>query len=114
MVHMAPAHGLDDYHVLKATGLFSLRPIVSPVDGDGKYTSEVLELARESAIGERLVGKDVLGEGSRTIVQILKEAHVLIAQETLKHRYPYDWKTDKPIIVRYGVVYSTRICASLK
>lgn len=52
--------------------------------------------------GRCLAGLDVLGEGTTTIIQILREMDgVLLKEESIKHRYPYDWKTDKPIIVTY-------------
>lgn len=48
---------------------------------------------------ERLVGKNVLDEGGKAIVEILRELGVLKKVERYKHKYPYDWKTGKPIIM---------------
>lgn len=46
-----------------------------------------------------MVGKEVLGDGGKAIVGLLKDLGVLKKVQRIKHRYPYDWKTDKPIIV---------------
>lgn len=46
------------------------------------------------------MGKGVLGEGTDAMVDLLRERGVLLAEETIEHRYPYDWKSKKPIIVR--------------
>ncbi|KAG8903494.1 isoleucine-tRNA ligase [Tulasnella sp. 403] len=100
LVHMAPAHGAEDYSALKAIGLFNEVAIPCPVDEDGKFTTELRQLAQDPGIADQLVGLPVQSEGSKTIVGILKSTGVLLAEEKLKHRYPYDWKTKKPIITR--------------
>ncbi|KAG8862966.1 isoleucine-tRNA ligase [Tulasnella sp. 330] len=103
IVHMAPAHGAEDYTALKALGYLKDVPIVCPVDADGRYTSEVVTLSSSGSattVGESLVDKEVMGDGSKSMVKILETSDLLLAQETIKHRYPYDWKTKKPIIVR--------------
>ena len=33
------------------------------------------------------------------VIQLLEEIGVLVKLEKIKHRYPYDWKTNEPIIV---------------
>ena len=33
------------------------------------------------------------------MVGLLKDMNRLVKIERFKHRYPYDWKTDKPVIV---------------
>ncbi|KDQ10334.1 hypothetical protein BOTBODRAFT_494107 [Botryobasidium botryosum FD-172 SS1] len=97
LVHTAPAHGADDYSSFRALGQTSMP---CPVDAQGHFTEEVVTLAKEKALGERLLGKFVLGAGTREVIDILKERGYLLAEQKIKHRYPYDWKTDKPIIVR--------------
>lgn len=100
LVHMAPGHGKEDYAALTATGLLDKLDIVCPVDDGGRYTDDVVSLAKDPAVGERLRGKEVLSDGGKEMVGILKESGVLVGQGTLKHKYPYDWKTKKPIILR--------------
>ena len=46
-----------------------------------------------------MVGREVLDEGGKAMVSLLKELGVLRKIQRIKHRYPYDWKTDKPVIV---------------
>ncbi|KAG6887858.1 hypothetical protein C0992_010462 [Termitomyces sp. T32_za158] len=98
LVHCAPAHGAEDYHAFLALGLVSTsKNMVCHVDNEGKFTKEVADVVGESAA--TLTGKEVLNDGSRSIVELLKQVGALLKIQRIKHRYPYDWKTDKPIIV---------------
>ncbi|KAG6816435.1 hypothetical protein H0H87_006097 [Tephrocybe sp. NHM501043] len=98
LVHCAPAHGAEDYHAFLSLGLVSTsKNMVCHVDGEGKFTSEVVDIVGESGAG--IVGQEVLGDGSRAVVELLKKVGALVKVQRFKHRYPYDWKTDKPIIV---------------
>ncbi|KAG5716151.1 Isoleucyl-tRNA synthetase [Termitomyces sp. T112] len=98
LVHCAPAHGAEDYHAFLALGLVSTsKNMICHVDGEGKFTEEVADVVGASATS--LIGKDVLNDGSRSIVELLKQVDALVKVQRIKHRYPYDWKTDKPIIV---------------
>ncbi|KAG6831067.1 hypothetical protein H0H92_012990 [Tricholoma furcatifolium] len=98
LVHCAPAHGAEDYHAFQDLGLISTsKNMVCHVDGEGKFNSEVADVVGDLA--HTLVGKEVLSDGSRAIVELLKKVDALVKVQRIKHRYPYDWKTDKPIIV---------------
>lgn len=90
LVHTAPGHGQEDYMLCKNLE----KPIApfSPVDDAGRYTSEVEN--------HRLVGLDVQTTGSKKVVQMLEDRGYLIATEKYKHKYPYDWRTKKPVIMR--------------
>ncbi|KAG8758951.1 isoleucine-tRNA ligase [Ceratobasidium sp. 428] len=92
LVHTAPAHGVEDYTAWRL-GSYG-RDIICPVDGEGKFTNDVGEA------WSRLVGKEVLGDGNIEVIRVLKEQGTLVKKETLRHRYPYDWKTKKPVILR--------------
>lgn len=59
------------------------------MDEHGKYTLTA---------GEELNGKYVLKEGTEKVLDILKE-HV-IHEEDYVHSYPYDWRTNEPVILR--------------
>ena len=98
LVHTAPAHGPEDYGLFLSRGL--TESITCAVDGEGRFTSDVIAMT-DTNIGQRLVGKEVLWGGNKEVITILKENGHLLAEEKVKHRYPYDWKTDQPIIVRY-------------
>ncbi len=61
------------------------------VDDAGKFTEET---------GELLSGLDVLTKGTQTVLQVLKDKGLLLHTEQYSHKYPYDWRTKKPIIIR--------------
>jgi isoleucyl-tRNA synthetase len=87
LVHTAPGHGQDDY----LTGLKYGLPLLSPVNDLGCFTEEA---------GERLQGQNVLGDGNLAVIQMLTETNALVLEEAYNHKYPYDWRTKKPTIVR--------------
>ncbi|KAI0827156.1 isoleucyl-tRNA synthetase [Trametes gibbosa] len=112
LVHCAPAHGAEDYAVMQSLGLISSSStssgkcsahtspteLLCHVNGLGQFTHDVANVVGEDA-AIRLVGKDVLDQGGREIVALLTELGALRKIQRFKHRYPYDWKTDKPVIV---------------
>ena len=87
LVHTAPAHGFEDYSIGVNHGL-ELDCIVS---AEGRYTS---------AAGSELENLSVLGDGSKAIISELKSKGALYHESSYFHRYPYDWRTKKPIIIR--------------
>lgn len=87
LVHTAPGHGLDDYLVCNKNSV----SIVCHVDDDGCFTSEA---------GERLKGKFILTHGNEEVIKILTEQNALLHHESFSHKYPYDWRTKKPVILR--------------
>ncbi|CAK7224411.1 isoleucine-tRNA ligase [Sporothrix eucalyptigena] len=89
LVHIAPGHGFDDYVVCMGLGL----PVPAPVDGLGKFTAEAYP--DDPA---RLEGLSVQGEGGPAVLAILGDA--VVATHEYLHKYPYDWRTKKPIIIR--------------
>lgn len=91
IVHLAPGHGLEDYEVGRA---HDLSPF-APVDDRGRYTPEALP---EDA--KRLDGKEVLADGSEEVLKILEDRGLLVGVHQFSHRYPYDWRTKLPVIVR--------------
>lgn len=103
LVHCAPAHGHEDYNVFQHAGLISassLTDILCHVDDLGCFSPEIAEIVGEEAARD-LVGKEVLGDGGKAISMLLKSMGVVLKSHSIKHRYPYDWKTDKPVIIRY-------------
>lgn len=87
LVHTAPGHGQEDY----LTGMKYGLPLLSPVDGDGKFTAEA---------GEEFAGKSVLSDGTEAVVKALEREGCLVLEEAYKHKYPYDWRTKQPTIFR--------------
>ncbi|MFN3926542.1 MAG: isoleucine--tRNA ligase [Pseudanabaenaceae cyanobacterium] len=86
LVHTAPAHGQDDFTVGRKYHL----GMVCPVDDYGVFT--------EAAAG--FAGLAVLKEGNRAVIQALQERGYLLKEVPYVHKYPYDWRTKKPVIVR--------------
>ena len=85
IVHAAPAFGETDFFVCSREGI----EIVCPVDQNGKFTSEVPEY-------EGLFVKDA----DKDIIKRLKEKEILFAQATIRHRYPFCWRSDAPLIYK--------------
>lgn len=86
LVHTAPGHGQEDYLVGQEYGL----SVLSPVDGKGEFTPEAGIFA----------GMNVLDGGNTAVIQALKEAGALLKEEAYVHKYPYDWRTKQPVILR--------------
>ena len=87
LVHTAPNHGQDDFIVGKKYDL----GMISLVDDRGIFNTDA---------GAELVGLSVLKEGNAKVVEILITNGTLIKEEAYNHKYPYDWRTKKPVIVR--------------
>jgi len=85
VVHMAPGFGEDDQALCAAHGI----EIVCPVDGQGRFTSEVTDW----------VGLNVL-EANKPILAELKKRGILVRHDTIVHSYPHCWRTDQPLIYR--------------
>lgn len=98
LVHCAPAHGADDYQVFRAQGLLD-SGLLCHVDGEGKFSGSVRDIVSGIEGGEDLVGLEVLKGGSKAIVALLERTGSLLSVERFRHRYPYDWKTNEPVIV---------------
>ena len=39
-------------------------------------------------------------EGNDAVLQLLRDSDCLLHEEDYLHRYPYDWRSKKPVIVR--------------
>ncbi|RDW75816.1 isoleucyl-tRNA synthetase-2 [Coleophoma crateriformis] len=89
LVHLAPGHGMDDYELCTRMGIEA----VAPVDDLGCFTATAYPDAPQV-----LEGKSVLDGGSASVMDLLPGD--IIATHKYKHKYPYDWRTKLPIIVR--------------
>jgi isoleucyl-tRNA synthetase len=102
LVHCAPAHGAEDYLAFRS--LSSTSSLVCHVDLEGRFTEQITGVLGDKR-GMRLVGLEVLYKGGKEMVELLRELRGqegggrLVREEKVKHRYPYDWKTGKPVIV---------------
>ena len=86
LVHTAPGYGDDDYNFGKKYDL----PIFAPTNDQGVLTKEN--------------GDDFDGvfyqKADDISLQKLEDNNALLLEEPLKHSYPFDWRTKKPIIFR--------------
>ncbi|KAF9584979.1 hypothetical protein BGW38_004412 [Lunasporangiospora selenospora] len=87
MVHTAPGHGMEDYKACQAYGIEAF----CPVNNVGKFTAEA---------GAELEGLSVQKEGTTKVIEMLKAKGSLIQEQPYTHKYPYDWRTKKPVILR--------------
>ncbi|KAI9355820.1 tRNA synthetases class I-domain-containing protein [Pilaira anomala] len=85
LVHTAPGHGMEDYEACLA---HNITPF-SPVDDSGRFTKEA---------GEELEGKEAFTDGTEAVIQMLGSD--IILQQAYSHKYPYDWRTKKPVMLR--------------
>ena len=91
-VHTAPGHGQEDYVIGQTYGL----PVYCPVDGAGKF------FAAEGAAGklpEELLGKTIW-QANPLVIEILKNAGALLAENKIEHSYPHCWRCHHPTIFR--------------
>jgi isoleucyl-tRNA synthetase len=84
-VHMAPAHGYDDYIVCKQHGI---EP-VNLIDGQGRFTDSVSLVAGQS-----------IAKASETVLAILAQQQSLLSQAELQHSYPHCWRHKTPLLFR--------------
>lgn len=90
IVHCAPGFGEDDYRVGIENGLVMKGgKVPCPVDLNGNFTEEVSDY----------VGRYVK-ECDNDIMARLKAEGRLVQKASIKHSYPYCWRSDTPLIYR--------------
>ena len=87
LVHTAPAHGFEDHDIGIEHGL----DLSCHVDELGCYTAEA---------GANLQCLEVLTEGNDVVLSKLQVKGQLFHECPYNHRYPYDWRTKRPVIIR--------------
>ncbi len=85
IVHAAPAFGEVDFYACKKASV----PLVNPVDNNGRYTSEIPDY-------QGLFVKDA----DKAIMKRLKDEGRVHTQATCRHRYPFCWRSDTPLIYK--------------
>jgi len=88
LVHTAPGHGADDFNVGQKYGL----EVAAPVDDKGSFT--------EGVGVESLVGANVLTDANARVTELLRTSGSLLLERPYEHKYPYDWRSKKPVITR--------------
>jgi isoleucyl-tRNA synthetase len=91
IVHMAPAFGEDDFYACQREKI----ELVDPTNLEAVYTKEV------NHPSFNLEGRHVKDpETDKAIIKHLKEAGLLLKQETLQHNYPFCERSDAPLIYK--------------
>ncbi|RAV20288.1 isoleucine--tRNA ligase [Paenibacillus contaminans] len=83
IVHIAPAHGEDDYRTTRQHDI----DFVNVVNSAGRYTDQIAEFA-----GRFVKDCDV------DIVKSLSERGLLFAKERYEHSYPFCWRCKSPLL----------------
>ena len=91
LVHCAPGHGMEDYEACLARNIQAF----APVDDQGCFTSQ----AMPSDPG-RFAGKSVLDDGNSAVLEYIASQQLLLHSYDYQHKYPYDWRSKRPVIVR--------------
>ncbi len=92
LVHIAPAHGAEDFIIGKKENL----PLVCPVDGAGKYVPETPALP---LTGEALAGK-LIWPMQKLILAELDKSKRLLSAKDFQHSYPVSWRSKEKLIFR--------------
>lgn len=85
LVHTAPGFGEDDFYACQKA---NIEP-VCPVDQNGRFTQEIPEYEGQ-----------FVQEANKDLIKRLKESQRLFHRSTIRHRYPFCWRTDTPLIYR--------------
>jgi isoleucyl-tRNA synthetase len=85
IVHTAPAFGEVDFYACKEENI----DVVCPVDSFGRFTKEIKEYENK-----------LVKECDKEIIKRLKNENKVFLASTIKHRYPFCWRTDTPLIYK--------------
>ena len=121
IVHTAPGHGHDDFDACAGynaayfarlaaqhcdsagAGVIPYLPALSPVDDRGCFTDEA---------GRLLAGLPVLEAGTTAVLERLALSGALVSSDpAYRHRYPYDWRSKKPVLVRATLQWFVSVTA---
>lgn len=93
LVHNAPAHGLEDFHVGQKHRLH----VASSVDGKGLYIQQNIPQGFHELAGKYANGKASIFR----CLEILENHNMLFhVNKKYSHSYPYDWRSKTPVIQR--------------
>lgn len=61
------------------------------MDDAGCFTKEA---------GSELEGKMAFADGNTAVIELLKKNSALVITQDYTHKYPYDWRTKQPVMLR--------------
>jgi isoleucyl-tRNA synthetase len=85
IVHMAPAYGEDDFRICRQGGI----ELVDPLDAEARFLSPVTDFEGQ-----------LCKQADADIIRKLKSDGKLFHQSTIEHSYPFEDRTDTPLIYR--------------
>jgi isoleucyl-tRNA synthetase len=85
IVHMAPDYGEDDFNACREMGI----ELVQSVDNEGKFKHNIIGLQ----------GKNIKDADSE-IIAFIKQMGRLFRRDSLKHSYPFCWRSGTPLIYK--------------
>lgn len=85
LVHLAPAHGGEDFELCRSLGITG----DNAIDGAGRFMTSL-----------PVIGGMTLEEGSQAILDTLKKQGALLGQARIEHSYPHCWRHKTPILFR--------------
>ena len=85
IVHIAPGAGAEDFELSREHDL----PVLTPIDESGRMLPDYGELEGRTT--------DAVAE---PVIESLHERDLLVAAETIHHRYPVCWRCSTPLVFR--------------
>ncbi|KAH7001536.1 tRNA synthetases class I-domain-containing protein [Ilyonectria destructans] len=90
LVHTAPGHGQEDYEACAKLGIDAF----APIDDGGFFTKEAYPDDPEKLTS----APSILDGGSQSVLDLM--ADDVLGTHKLRHKYPYDWRTKRPVVIR--------------
>ena len=91
LAHLAPGHGMEDYRVCIKYGIMPF----APVTAHGRFNDTAC-----SKEPELLDGQYIFDAGGERVLAYLHRHNMVLAEDRIVHKYPYDWRSKKPVILR--------------
>lgn len=95
LVHCAPGHGMEDYLALGSLIKEGRVVVRAPVDNAGHF-----DVSASPEKPDVLNGLEVFKEGNQAVLKLLTDANLLVNSAKYKHKYPIDWRTKEPVLIR--------------
>lgn len=89
LVHMAPGHGHEDYEACSSLGIDAF----APIDDEGRFTRDAYPDQPEL-----LTSAPSVLRGGQAVLDLVGDD--VLATHNLRHKYPYDWRTKQPVVIR--------------
>ncbi|KAL5611767.1 hypothetical protein BROUX41_000658 [Berkeleyomyces rouxiae] len=90
LVHLAPGHGMEDYEACIELGIDD----AAPINDAGFFTKDAY-VENPKVLMD---APSILDGGSQAVLELMGPD--VLHTHKLKHKYPYDWRTKRPVVVR--------------